>query len=342
MKNTTIYTLAEELGMTPSMVSRAFNPDAKISSEKRRAVLELAEKYNFSPNRMASRLSMKTVRIGILINSRFSVNTDKMLFGVREAWEKLRDYKIEYETSLLNPRETPLERYAEVLAGYRDFDGVIITGMSSSKYTDIINDFHKDNPNIVQVQAINPKTEYLFASKHDETTASSLAAEFLFNCLRFSNRKNVLLFTGEKESTLHSSAEASFRSACIDFGLKLVDSINMMDSEECLEKILPEIFDRYKDGIDGIYITSGFSISLCRFIEENGYDLPLVTFDKYRELEEYMKKGIASATVSQDVSGQMSSAFEMLVKYLITGETFPKIVNTDVELVLKSNMHQFD
>lgn len=187
MKNTTIYTLAEELGMTPSMVSRAFNPDAKISSEKRRAVLELAEKYNFSPNRMASRLSMKTVRIGILINSRFSVNTDKMLFGVREAWEKLRDYKIEYETSLLNPRETPLERYAEVLAGYRDFDGVIITGMSSSKYTDIINDFHKDNPNIVQVQAINPKTEYLFASKHDETTASSLAAEFLFNCLRFSN-----------------------------------------------------------------------------------------------------------------------------------------------------------
>jgi len=156
------------------------------------------------------------------------------------------------------------------------------------------------------------------------------------------NRKNVLLFTGEKESTLHSSAEASFRSACIDFGLNLVDSINMMDSEERLEKILPELFDRYKDGIDGIYITSGFSISLCRFIEENGYDLPLVTFDKYRELEEYMKKGIASATVSQDVSGQMSSAFEMLVKYLITGETFPKIVNTDVELVLKSNMHQFD
>jgi len=91
MAEVTIYTLAKELNMTPSMVSRAFNPNGKISEEKRKIVLETAEKYGFSPNKFASRLSMKTVRIGILINSRFTVNTDKMIAGIESAYGKLKD-----------------------------------------------------------------------------------------------------------------------------------------------------------------------------------------------------------------------------------------------------------
>ena len=79
MSDVTIYTLAKELNMTASMVSRAFNPEAKINEEKRKLVLKTAEKYNFSPNKFASRLSMKTVRIAILINGVFAVNTDKMI-----------------------------------------------------------------------------------------------------------------------------------------------------------------------------------------------------------------------------------------------------------------------
>ena len=49
MPTMTIYTLAKELNMTPSMVSRAFNPEAKISEEKRQIVLAAAKKYDFSP-----------------------------------------------------------------------------------------------------------------------------------------------------------------------------------------------------------------------------------------------------------------------------------------------------
>ena len=46
LAETTIYTIASELGMTPSMVSRAFNPNARISKEKRQLVLETAKKYD--------------------------------------------------------------------------------------------------------------------------------------------------------------------------------------------------------------------------------------------------------------------------------------------------------
>ena len=93
MSKITIYTLAKELNMTPSMISRAFSPNGKISEEKREIILETAKKYGFTPNKFASRLSMKNVRIGILINSRFDVNTDKMIVGIENAYEKLKDYK---------------------------------------------------------------------------------------------------------------------------------------------------------------------------------------------------------------------------------------------------------
>ncbi|MBQ8352102.1 MAG: LacI family DNA-binding transcriptional regulator [Clostridia bacterium] len=342
MSTVTIYTLAKELHMTPSMVSRAFNPEARIDEEKRQIVLAAAKKYNYTPNRFASRLSMKTVRIGILINSRFLVNTDKMTAGIRNAYDKLKDYKITYDITLMNPLTHKMDDYRTVLDRYRDYDGVILTGMSSTKYTDIINTVYKRTPAVVQVQAINREADYLFASKHNEETASFLAAEFLSNCLTVAKRKNILLFTGDSESALHADASTAFDKACLQFGLTLADSIDMKDNEAYFEEILPSIFEKWNDRIDGIYITSGLSAPLSRYLEKHEIHLPFVAFDTYDEIKQYLEKGIISATIAQNVAHQMELAFDGLIKHLITGETCPKTVYTDVQLVLKSNMHQFN
>ena len=116
----------------------------------------------------------------------------------------------------------------------------------------------------------------------------------------------------------------------------------MKDSENFFESILAEVFDRYGKQTDCIYITSGISSPLCRYLEEKGYDIPFVAFDTYDDIKAYMNKGIISATIAQNVGDQMKKAFELLVKHLITGNECPKKVYTDVQLVLKSNMHQFD
>ena len=68
-----------------------------VLDEKRKIILDAANKYGFTPNKFASRLSMKNVRIGILIYSRFTVNTDKMIAGIESAYEKLKDYNYDFE-----------------------------------------------------------------------------------------------------------------------------------------------------------------------------------------------------------------------------------------------------
>ena len=99
---------------------------------------------------------------------------------------------------------------------------------------------------------------------------------------------------------------------------------------------------KYGEKIGGIYITSGFSVPLCRYLKEHGIKIPLVTFDIYDELREYMNLGVISATISQDVAGQMQTAFGMLAEHLISGGDIPRVAYTDLQLVMRSNMKQFD
>lgn len=87
---------------------------------------------------------------------------------------------------------------------------------------------------------------------------------------------------------------------------------------------------------------SGLSAPLCRYLEAGNYDIPFIAFDTYEDIKSYMKKGIVSASIAQNVGKQMEDAFEMLVKHIITGEACPQTIYTDVHLVLKSNMHQFN
>jgi len=338
--NMTIYELAKELNMTPAMVSRAFNPDAKINEEKRKLVLETAEKYNFSPNKFASRLSMRKIKIGIFINSKFSISCDKMLLGIKYAHELLKDYKIEYDITVFQSGEKAIEDYEEVIRKYTEFDGMIVTGLSSEKYSAMLNSAYKTNKNIVQVQGINVNTEYLFASKHNEETASCLAAEFLYNSLKYSENKNIILFTGDTESTVHRVSQQFFVNACDSFGLNILECIDMKDSEETLREIVPSVFEKYDIG--GIYITSGVSTALCEYMEEKGIDIPFVAFDTHDKVKEYLEKGIISATISQNVVAQMENAFELLVKHIIDSGKCEKNIYTDVQLVLKSNMKQFE
>ena len=90
----TIYTIAEELNMTPSMVSHAFKPDGKVNAKKRKLILETAERMGFEQNKMASLLSMKPIRIATLIYGRFPGYYNEMVRGVEAARRDLSDYKV--------------------------------------------------------------------------------------------------------------------------------------------------------------------------------------------------------------------------------------------------------
>lgn len=68
MTKVTIYSIAQELGVHPSTVSRAFSRPELVNADLRQRVLDTAERRGFQPNRTARRLATgSTGAIGLLV-----------------------------------------------------------------------------------------------------------------------------------------------------------------------------------------------------------------------------------------------------------------------------------
>lgn len=81
----TIKTLAKELGISPSTVSRALNGHPDISTETKREVAALAKKLNYEPNVVAQNLrSQKTNTIGVIVPEIVHFFFSTVISGIEE------------------------------------------------------------------------------------------------------------------------------------------------------------------------------------------------------------------------------------------------------------------
>ncbi|MBC3757038.1 LacI family DNA-binding transcriptional regulator [Hyunsoonleella sp. SJ7] len=83
----TLKQLAKELNVSISTVSKALNDSEEIGEDTRKRVKELAELYNYKPNKVALSLKQnKTKTIGVIIPDILNHFLSKVLFGIeREA-----------------------------------------------------------------------------------------------------------------------------------------------------------------------------------------------------------------------------------------------------------------
>lgn len=343
-KRITIKSIAEVLGVAPSTVSRAFNPESPISDEVRAKILEKAKEFGYVQNRAASRLTMKEIKIGLLLCNIYPAGANEVLRGVSDAYKELCDYKVSYGMEMFGRSEQSTEDCRRLLNHFEDCDALIVSGFTSVASVTEITRFSEAHPNIVLLQSGVSGVPYLFSSVHDCVTSAEMAAEFLGNCLRQSETKRILLFTGDQGLEIHRSAKEAFCRASKTFGLELLGVYDMMDSEEVLSGHIKTLFASGKSPADGIYITSGISLELCRYIDEHKLSdkIALVTFDTYPDLNRYIEKGVIRATVYQDLYRQGRNAFRETVLHIVNKKDVPAVVSPRPELIMKSNLHLYE
>jgi len=83
---TTLIDVARLAGVSPSTVSRILNGTAKVSEDKREAVMAAIAKMNFAPNPMAQSLKRgRSMTIGIVVQDISAPFFDEILHGIDEA-----------------------------------------------------------------------------------------------------------------------------------------------------------------------------------------------------------------------------------------------------------------
>ena len=82
---TTITDIANELGISPSTVSRALNGHPAISEKTKKAVIQLARKKNYQPNLLAlNLLQKKTNTIGVIVPEITSYFFSSVINGIQD------------------------------------------------------------------------------------------------------------------------------------------------------------------------------------------------------------------------------------------------------------------
>ena len=126
-KKVTLKTLAEELGVSTSVVSRVLSGQAskyRISKDTEAAVLKAARRYDYSPNHLARSLRLqKTATLGLVIpdiSNPFFSDIARQI--VMDAWK--RDYSVILCDSEEN---TEMEKQSLNLLQNRQVEGLIIS-----------------------------------------------------------------------------------------------------------------------------------------------------------------------------------------------------------------------
>lgn len=338
----TMYTLAKELNMSVSVISRAFNPNAKISDEKRQLVLETAQRLGYVQNKMASRLSQDPIHIGVFMRGRIAAYYSKMLEGIQAAYETYRSYKVICDIRV-SENEFSVAEVCEILDGFKEahYEGVILQGIYHEEIIGKVDELTRAGITVATLHNDIPASSRLFTSTTNTNVSAEMAAQLL-DIMLPKNRRNVLVFSGSMQNLIHQELVFSFFHYAMNYNLNPVQHYDTLDMPQIAEKLVVEALDTHKD-IDGIYISSANSIPICRYIKKCGLSdkITMVTSDVFPALNDYIEQGVVNATIFQDPFSQGYQAFERLYRHIAEGEEIPVKVMTRPQIVLKSNLRLY-
>ncbi len=340
-KRCTIKTIAAKLGVAPSTVTRAFQPQSRISDKQRALILKTAKEMNYVPNQAASRLNQKEIHIGILIQNVYPEGQEQLLFGIEEAYRNFSDYKVSYRIDFFDESKNSPAYCAELFEKYAEYDGLMVAGIDSKNLIPEMDRFRANGKPIVLLQSGPTYDGYLLHSVPNATAAAGMAAEFLSICTATLPRRRMILFTGRRGLDVHLQGELAFKEACEREGMELTGIYDMNDEEEVLNRLIRrELTPRRLAETEGIYITSGKSLPLCRYLEECGMagKIALVTTDIFDSLRPYILNRTVTASIYQNFYKQAWDAYEFLVKNIISHCECEKIISPHPELILRSNL----
>jgi DNA-binding LacI/PurR family transcriptional regulator len=169
----TIYKIAEELGISPSTVSRALNNKGRMKEELRNKILELAKEYNYIPNEIAKGLKTKSTKlIGLIIPDIANPYYVKVAKGTQDGADKFG-----YTVAICNSENKPdleLKRIKTLLS--KQIDGLLLfnfyNNMETIKFL--------ENIDIPVVLFNPPPSGYTFPHiNHDLSAINLLLNHFL-------------------------------------------------------------------------------------------------------------------------------------------------------------------
>jgi Transcriptional regulators len=341
----TIYDLSKQLGISTATINRAFNPSAKIKSEKRKLILETAAKYGYSPNKIAAGLSRNPIKIGTILVDLIPAFYNELIKGIKSSHEELLDLKVESVIRIINVNDN-IENIDHELIRVLDefsekkFDGIIINyPVASQSIQSYLNSIIDNGIPIVTLNYELSGIKRLFSSINNCRAAGRMAAQML----SFTSKGNqAVIFSGNMALENHQSTIKGFREEAVKQSLELVGVYDNRDDPDLAYKNTEKVLKEHPN-LNGIYINSANSIPVCKRLEELGRsgEISLVASDVFPELASYISSRVVSATIYQNPFMQAKNAFLNLYYHITENRKIPERLMITPQIVISSNIQMY-
>lgn len=302
MENSTLKQIAEELDISISTVSRAINGKSVVKAETRRRVLELADKYSYSPNEIARALQKNSTQTIAVVLPDISETFFGTIVKAIDQVVSQHGYmliladtheKVEKEQQLVQMLYT---RRVDALV----LATVAIDGSSVRRF------LNSETP-VVFIDNI-PSLDHLDAITIDNHKASRLAVEYLLS----HGHKHIATIIGSEQETTGFERLAGYRDALQMNGLLPEDELIAYGDYKresgyvAMKKLLN---NREAAPFTAVYVTSEkMTYGAMQAIRESGLRIPedisVVGFDIH-PFEETEQQKITSIRQPEEMIGRL-------------------------------------
>jgi len=274
----TLKTIAEQLGLTPTTVSRVLSGKGdqyRISQKTQRRVRELATKLNFSPNQVARGLRLsKTSTIGLIVPD---ISNPYFATIARHATAEARQRG--YSILLCDSQEdTRYEIEAIQLIRSRNVDGLVLcpVGVSDEHLTELV---ESDQP-LVLVDRYYPDLAIPSVSS-DNVRGAREATEYLIR----HGHKRIACLQGLRDSAPNRGRVLGYREALAKHDIPIDEELIVGDSfAQRSGYVATKLLLHAKAAFTAIFAMSNqIALGSLQAISEEGLDIPddvsIIAFD---------------------------------------------------------------
>ncbi len=344
-KATTIYDIAERLGLSASTVNRALNSSSAVKRETRELVLKTAAEMNYRANPMARGLKRRALKIGFIVNECASEFQIRVLEGAREAWNDIRtnsDFNLEAELCVI-PRGTTLRSMVDKLNEMIDggCDGVVFSPASVYGYEKVLKRFRERGIPVATVTSDIDSDDILFTVRSNARLEGAIAAD-LMHLTGVREGDQVVVFTGRSENMGNRELIDSFLSENKKYGFAIEAILDHQDDNEWARDITDRYFSRDRK-VKAVYISTPVAVPILKILKERNLlgTINLVTSDISAEIKEYLEEDLITGTLIKSAEKQGRMAFTMMYQYLSEGKSIPRNIFIKPKVVIRANRNEY-
>jgi LacI family transcriptional regulator len=343
-----IKDIAVMAGVSEGTVDRVLHNRGEVSEKSRKAVTEVLEKINYSPNILARSLASKKQYRFIAMIPEFQKGEywDSIANGFDAALQDFKEYHVHIEKKHFNQYDNAsfIDIANETLA--QKPDAVCMAPIFRNETIDFTKELRKRGIPFSFIDSMIEDTGFLTYYGQNSFQSGYVAAKLLFETLP-SGSRIIVIRTRRKGSVSNQTDKRynGFRQFIKDNNLEndaqLINFEINNEDEELNQYALQEIFEEHQN-IKAAIIFNSKVYKFARYLEKIGKKgLNVIGYDLLDENVTLLREGVVDKLIAQRPEKQAYNSIHNLCKKLIFNQEVIQINYVPIDILIKENIDYY-